>query len=234
MIRKRQLLPCPEDCPPRMYGLMAECWQESPQRRPRFKDIHTRLRAWEGLSSHASSTTPSGGNTTTQTTSLSASPVSNLSNPRYANYMYPAPGLPQGQIAGYVAAPMPQNQRYIPVNGYPIPPGYAAFPAAHFQPQGPPRVIQHCPPPKSRSPSSASGSTSTGHVTSVPSTGSNQDANTPLLAHCMTISNLPGAGAVPVFGHMSQKAVAMDPSQAALLIDSNRHMYSDSVITADL
>ncbi|XP_015211159.1 inactive tyrosine-protein kinase transmembrane receptor ROR1 [Lepisosteus oculatus] len=234
MVRKRQLLPCPEDCPPRMYGLMTECWQENPSRRPRFKDIHTRMRTWEGISSHASSTTPSGGNATTQTTSLSASPVSNLSNPRYANYIHIPQGIPQGQIAGFMTAQMPQNQRFIPVNGYPIPTGYAAFPAAHFQPQGPPRVIQHCPPPKSRSPSSASGSTSTGHVTSVPSTGSNHDANTPLLAHCMTLSNLPSGAAVPVFGHMNQKPMPIDPTQATLLSDSNRHMYSESVITADL
>ncbi|XP_048833349.1 LOW QUALITY PROTEIN: inactive tyrosine-protein kinase transmembrane receptor ROR1 [Brienomyrus brachyistius] len=234
MVRKRQLLPCPEDCPPRMYGLMAECWQEGPARRPRFKDIHARLRAWEGLSSHGSSTSPSAGNATTQTTSLSASPVSNLSSPRYAGYIYPAQGLPPGQIAGFVAAPMPQNQRFIPVNGYPIPPGYAAFPAAHFQPQGPPRLLQHCPPPKSRSPSSASGSTSTGHVTSVPSTGSAHDANTPLLSHCMTLSGMPAAGAVPVFNHMTQKALQMDSTQASLLADSTRHKYTESVITADL
>ncbi|XP_064188000.1 inactive tyrosine-protein kinase transmembrane receptor ROR1 [Anguilla rostrata] len=230
MVRKRQLLPCPEDCPPRMYGLMTECWQEGPARRPRFKDIHTRLRTWEGLSSHTSSTTPSGGNATTQTTSLSASPVSNLSNPRYAGYIYPAQGLAPGQI-GFMAAPMAQNQRFIPVNGYPIPPGYAAFPAAHFQPQGPPRVVQHCPPPKSRSPSSASGSTSTGHVASIPSTGSNQDANTPLLSHCVALSGMPQG---PVFGHVNQKGLQMDPTQTALLADSSRHMYSESVITADL
>lgn len=252
MVRKRQLLPCPEDCPPRVFGLMTECWQEGPTRRPRFKDIHGRLRAWEGLSSHASSSTPSGGggNATTQTTSLSASPVSNLSNPRYATaagYLYPAQGMPvQGhpghQMAGWTpmthGAPMAQNQhqRFIPVNGYPIPPGYAAFPAAHFQAQGPPRVVQHLPPPKSRSPSSASGSTSTGHVTSVPSTGSNQDANTPLLSHCVAISALPGGGTMQVYGHMSQKALQqMDPSQtSALLADANRLMYSESVITADL
>ncbi|XP_041705250.1 inactive tyrosine-protein kinase transmembrane receptor ROR1-like [Coregonus clupeaformis] len=252
MVRKRQLLPCPEDCPPRVFGLMTECWQEGPTRRPRFKDIHGRLRAWEGLSSHASSSTPSGGggNATTQTTSLSASPVSNLSNPRYAaaaGYLYPAqgmpaPGHPGHQMAGWTpmthGAPMAQNQhqRFIPVNGYPIPPGYAAFPAAHFQAQGPPRVVQHLPPPKSRSPSSASGSTSTGHVTSVPSTGSNQDANTPLLSHCVAISALPGGGTMQVYGHMSQKALQqMDPSQtSALLADANRLMYSESVITADL
>ncbi|KAM6962981.1 inactive tyrosine-protein kinase transmembrane receptor ROR1 isoform 2-T2 [Aplochiton taeniatus] len=246
MARKRQLLPCPEDCPARIYGLMTECWQEGPGRRPRFKDIHGRLRAWEGVSSHASSSTPSGGggNATTQTTSLSSSPVSNLSNPRYATaagYLYPAQGMPgpgqMGHMAGWtpMAAPIPQNQRFIPVNGYPIPQGYAAFPAAHFQPQPPPRVVQHLPPPKSRSPSSASGSTSTGHVTSVPSTGSNHDANTPLLSHCVAISALPGGGTMQVYGHMSQKAMQMDPSHTAMLVDSNRLIhYGDSVITADL
>lgn len=238
MVRKRQLLPCPDDCPPRVYTLMNECWQEGPARRPRFKDIHARLRAWEGLSSHASSSTPSGGNATTQTTSLSASPVSNLSSPRYAGYIYGAPqGLPAGQIAGFVAAPMPQNQRFIPVNGYAIPPGYTAFPAAHFaSAQAPTRVLQHCPPPKSRSPSSASGSTSTGHVTSVPSTGSNHDANTPLLSHCVTLAPVANvqSGTVSMFGHMAQKGLPMDPAQASLLADSNRLMYSESVITADL
>lgn len=229
---------------------MTECWQEGPARRTRFKDIHNRLRAWEGLSSHASSSTPSGGggNATTQTTSLSASPVSNLSNPRYAaaaaaaaGYLYPAQAIPSpGQMAAIPAwAPMamPQtHQRFIPVNGYPIPPGYAAFPA-HFPPPVPPtRVIQHhLPPPKSRSPSSASGSTSTGHVSGVPSTtGSNHDANTPLLSHCI----MPGSGGGPVqmYGQVSQKGVGqLDRSQTALLAaDSDVLMYNDSVITADL
>ncbi|TVK90660.1 Inactive tyrosine-protein kinase transmembrane receptor ROR1 [Bagarius yarrelli] len=238
MVRKRQLLPCPDDCPPRVYTLMNECWQEGPARRPRFKDIHSKLRAWEGLSSHASSSTPSGGNATTQTTSLSASPVSNLSSPRYAGYIYGAPqGIPAGQIAGFVAASMPQNQRFIPVNGYAIPPGYTAFPAAHFaSAQAPTRVLQHCPPPKSRSPSSASGSTSTGHVTSVPSTGSNHDANTPLLSNCVTLTPVATMQGAPMsmFGHMAQKGIAIDPAQASLLAESNRLMYSESVITADL
>ncbi|XP_029906306.1 inactive tyrosine-protein kinase transmembrane receptor ROR1 isoform X2 [Myripristis murdjan] len=250
MVRKKQLLPCPEDCPPRMYGLMTECWQEGPARRPRFKDIHARLRAWEGLSSHASSSTPSGGggNATTQTTSLSASPVSNLSNPRYAaaaaaGYLYPAQGLPtpgqMGQIPAWTPMAVPQtHQRFIPVNGYPIPPGYAAFPA-HFPPQAPPtRVVQHhLPPPKSRSPSSASGSTSTGHVSGVPSTtGSNQDANTPLLSHCVVPSGVGGAG--QMYGQVSPKGVVQldHTSQTSALLgtDSSILMYNDSVITADL
>ena len=121
------------------------------------------------------------------------------------------------------------------MNGYPSPPGSAACPEESSPPQAAPRVVQHLPPPKSRSPSSASGSTSTGHVTSVPSTGSNHDANTPLLSHCVAISALPGGGTMQVYGHLSQKALQLDPSQtSALLADSNRLMYSDSVMTADL
>ena len=30
MVRSRQLLPCPEDCPSRMYAFMVECWHELP------------------------------------------------------------------------------------------------------------------------------------------------------------------------------------------------------------
>jgi receptor tyrosine kinase-like orphan receptor 1 len=51
MIRSRQLLPCPEDCPSRMYAFMVECWHEVPSRRPPFSEIHQRLRHWEGFSS---------------------------------------------------------------------------------------------------------------------------------------------------------------------------------------
>lgn len=229
---------------------MTECWQEGPARRPRFKDIHVHLRAWEGLSSHASSSTPSGGggNATTQTTSLSASPVSNLSNPRYAaaaaaaaGYLYPAQAIPAPGQMGAVPAWTPMavtqtHQRFIPVNGYPIPPGYAAFPA-HFAPPAPPtRVIQHhLPPPKSRSPSSASGSTSTGHVSGVPSTtGSNHDANTPLLSHCIMPGS--GGGSAQVYGQISQKGMVDHVSQTSALLtpDSDVLMYNDSVITADL
>ena len=49
MIRSRQLLPCPEDCPSRMYAFMVECWHEVPGRRPAFPEIHGRLRQREGV-----------------------------------------------------------------------------------------------------------------------------------------------------------------------------------------
>lgn len=46
MIRSRQLLPCPEDCPSSIYSLMIECWNEVPSRRPQFPEINGRLCMW--------------------------------------------------------------------------------------------------------------------------------------------------------------------------------------------
>ena len=47
MIRARQILPCPEDCPSRLYSMMVECWHEVPSRRPQFKEIYARLKIWK-------------------------------------------------------------------------------------------------------------------------------------------------------------------------------------------
>jgi receptor tyrosine kinase-like orphan receptor 1 len=47
MIRGRQILPCPEECPARIYALMVETWHEVPTRRPCFKEIHQRLCQWQ-------------------------------------------------------------------------------------------------------------------------------------------------------------------------------------------
>ncbi|XP_033636995.1 inactive tyrosine-protein kinase transmembrane receptor ROR1-like [Asterias rubens] len=49
MIRTRHILPCPSGCPPHMYVLMTECWNEAPNLRPHFKAINARLRSWEAL-----------------------------------------------------------------------------------------------------------------------------------------------------------------------------------------
>lgn len=45
MIRKRQLLACPPNCPTQVYSLMVECWHEQSVRRPAFSEINYRLRA---------------------------------------------------------------------------------------------------------------------------------------------------------------------------------------------
>jgi serine/threonine protein kinase len=47
MIRDRQLLLIPVECPKRAYALMLECWHEIPLQRPTFSEILNRLRNWE-------------------------------------------------------------------------------------------------------------------------------------------------------------------------------------------
>lgn len=59
MVRQRQLLPCPANCPAHIYAMMRECWQEMPTTRPGFHDLHTRLRSWQAV--HARDTTLAGG-----------------------------------------------------------------------------------------------------------------------------------------------------------------------------
>ncbi|KAH9413899.1 Inactive tyrosine-protein kinase transmembrane receptor ror1 [Dermatophagoides pteronyssinus] len=49
MVRSRQLLPCPTGCPQHIYAMMLECWQETPNQRPIFHDLHSRLRSWEAV-----------------------------------------------------------------------------------------------------------------------------------------------------------------------------------------
>lgn len=61
MVRSRQLLACPSECPSRIYSLMVECWSEVPLRRPTFTEIHNRLRSWEGLASVGAPSSSIGG-----------------------------------------------------------------------------------------------------------------------------------------------------------------------------
>ncbi|XP_043943956.1 tyrosine-protein kinase transmembrane receptor ROR2 [Protopterus annectens] len=184
MIRNRQVLPCPDDCPAWVYTLMLECWNEFPARRPRFKDIHTRLRTWESLSNYNSSAPTSGASNTTQTSSLSTSPISNVSNARYVGPKQKAQPFPQPQflpMKGQIRPMVPQPQIYIPVNGYqPMQPmTYGAY-LPNFYPmqipvQMPPQQMPQQIVQKAGSHHSGSGSTSTGYVTTAPSNASMTD-----------------------------------------------------------
>ncbi|XP_015221226.1 tyrosine-protein kinase transmembrane receptor ROR2 isoform X1 [Lepisosteus oculatus] len=178
MVRNRQVLPCPDDCPAWIYTLMLECWNEFPVRRPRFKDIHTRLRTWESLSNYNSSAQTSGASNTTQTSSLSTSPVSNVSTARYVGPKQKTQPFPQPQfipMKGQIR-PMVPPQLYIPVNGYQPMPAYGAY-LQNFYPmqipmQMPPQQMHPQMVPKAGSHHSGSGSTSTGYVTTAPSNAS--------------------------------------------------------------
>uniref|UniRef100_A0A0N7ZBW8 Tyrosine-protein kinase receptor n=2 Tax=Scylla olivacea TaxID=85551 RepID=A0A0N7ZBW8_SCYOL len=124
MIRSRHLLPCPEDCPPRIYALMVECWHEAPNRRPTFREIHGRLRSWQGLdngglagtlsgsvSGHSgsqhSSTGPSNNTGSTNLSSNTHPP--HLQRPFHPGAHYPPPGPPHSPAYStpYQPAPPP-------------------------------------------------------------------------------------------------------------------------------
>ncbi|MGH0178526.1 UNVERIFIED_CONTAM: hypothetical protein FKN15_077728 [Acipenser sinensis] len=176
MVRNRQVLPCPDDCPAWIYTLMLECWNEFPARRPRFKDIHTRLRTWESLSNYNSSAQTSGASNTTQTSSISTSPVSNVSAARYVGPKQKTQSFPQPQfipMKGQIRPMHPPPQLYIPMNGYQPMPAYGAY-LQNFYPmqipmQMPPQQMHPQMIPKPGSHHSGSGSTSTGYVTTAPS-----------------------------------------------------------------
>ncbi|VDO82894.1 unnamed protein product [Haemonchus placei] len=50
LIANRHLLECPQNCPTNIYGLMIECWNANPERRPTFSEIHSRLQSWSVVS----------------------------------------------------------------------------------------------------------------------------------------------------------------------------------------
>uniref|UniRef100_G1QHZ8 Receptor tyrosine kinase like orphan receptor 2 n=1 Tax=Nomascus leucogenys TaxID=61853 RepID=G1QHZ8_NOMLE len=202
MIRNRQVLPCPDDCPAWVYALMIECWNEFPSRRPRFKDIHSRLRAWGNLSNYNSSAQTSGASNTTQTSSLSTSPVSNVSNARYVGPKQKAPPFPQPQfipVKGQIRPMVPPPQLYIPVNGYQPVPAYGAYLPNFYPVQIPMQMApQQVPPqmvPKPSSHHSGSGSTSTGYVTTAPSNTSVADRAALLSEGAEDAQNTPEDGA---------------------------------------
>ncbi|KAG5445721.1 Inactive tyrosine-protein kinase transmembrane receptor ror1 [Clonorchis sinensis] len=47
LIQTKQLLPCPNNCLPPVYSLMASCWHEKPEQRPSFKDCFHQLSYWQ-------------------------------------------------------------------------------------------------------------------------------------------------------------------------------------------
>uniref|UniRef100_A0A3Q3AHC7 Receptor tyrosine kinase-like orphan receptor 2 n=1 Tax=Kryptolebias marmoratus TaxID=37003 RepID=A0A3Q3AHC7_KRYMA len=183
MVRSQQLLSCPDDCPTWIFTLMLECWSELPARRPRFKDIHSRLRSWDNLSIYNSPAQTSGTSNTTQTSSLSTSPVSNvsMSTANTSRYTSPKKSSPFNQpqfmpVKGQMHRPIMSPQLFIPVNGYHPLPAYPYL--QNFYPvqipMAMPQQQMHHPPQvnKAGSHHSGSGSTSTGYVTTVPSSTS--------------------------------------------------------------
>ncbi|KAH9517899.1 Inactive tyrosine-protein kinase transmembrane receptor ror1 [Dermatophagoides farinae] len=83
MVRSRQLLPCPSGCPQHIYAMMLECWQETPNQRPAFHDLHSRLRSWEAV--HARDGRDKMNNNNTQSQSTNPNCRSGLGSVRHYN-----------------------------------------------------------------------------------------------------------------------------------------------------
>ncbi|XP_014668164.1 PREDICTED: inactive tyrosine-protein kinase transmembrane receptor ROR1-like [Priapulus caudatus] len=102
MVRGHQILPCPDDCPARVYALMVECWHEVPTRRPSFKELYARLRAWDAGNAAAAAVALAGGSvahsSSTQHSSNGPSVHTGSTN-LSASQSPPPAGLPQHPAA---------------------------------------------------------------------------------------------------------------------------------------
>lgn len=92
MIRSRHLLRCPEDCPPHIYSLMVETWNELPNKRPSFAELHTRLRNWKAVYSNPSSAIPS--NTSADSQSMKSVGTSSSQHHNFAGHTRPPTHYP--------------------------------------------------------------------------------------------------------------------------------------------
>ncbi|KAK2119478.1 Tyrosine-protein kinase transmembrane receptor ror2 [Saguinus oedipus] len=218
---------CPDDCPSWVYALMIECWNEFPSRQSCFKDIHSRLRAWGNLSNYNSSAQTLGASNTTQTSSLSTSPVSNVSNDCYVGSKQKAPPFPQPQfmpMKGQIRPMVPPPQLYIPVNSYQPVPAYGAYLPNFYLVQIPMQMApQQVPPqmlPKPSSHHSGSGSSSTGYVTTAPSNTSMADRAALLSEGTKDAQNAPEDGTqIPVQEAEEEKECSVPETE--LLGDSD-------------
>ncbi|KAK6618580.1 hypothetical protein RUM43_012971 [Polyplax serrata] len=114
MIRSRQLLPCPEDCPSRIYSLMVECWHEVPSRRPHFPELHARLNAWCMESTRVVNYSPNsqGMWSTMDETSFRGTTCSSNSNTSHKSSTNPSNKTQSTQVSGPPVRPqMPAPHR---------------------------------------------------------------------------------------------------------------------------
>lgn len=109
MIRSRQILRCPEDCPPQIFQLMMECWHELPNKRPTFMELHTRLRNWKAVYSNPSSHSGQGSDSHSQKSSGNSSSQRPL--PTKPGPGFPLPPPPRTPLNHY-----PMTQPNTPVS----------------------------------------------------------------------------------------------------------------------
>uniref|UniRef100_A0A1I8GYD6 Ig-like domain-containing protein n=1 Tax=Macrostomum lignano TaxID=282301 RepID=A0A1I8GYD6_9PLAT len=103
LVRKRQLLACPPDCPPRLYSLMLECWTQPMVHRVSATEICNRLRQLQAEVLVELSTSSQGSSGNTNSTAFSGErPMGQLAQPASQRVIpVPVPQLsPPGSSAG--------------------------------------------------------------------------------------------------------------------------------------
>ncbi|XP_069694421.1 tyrosine-protein kinase transmembrane receptor Ror-like isoform X3 [Periplaneta americana] len=199
MIRSRQLLPCPEDCPSRLYTLMIECWHEVPSRRPQFPEINSRLRSWWASSPNtcgylgnyhsagspdvsSSNWTPPGAGVSAPGTFLTSGggAASSYSGGSQKSSTGPSNKTGSTQLSVNISTPLsrPQPSPSMVASSSVKPPFNPALTQAHSQPNTPSHIQPHG--PNLRGPSSSSmpnrqspGSANQPGISSQPSSQSN-------------------------------------------------------------
>ncbi|KAL7299022.1 hypothetical protein TKK_0008118 [Trichogramma kaykai] len=127
MIRSRQLLPCPEDCPTMIYSLMIECWHEVANRRPQFPEIHHRLHNWyvnqTYLSDFCNETITSYSSSSHKSTNKTNS--TQLSSPLYKSDSLNKNHQQQTTLNHQQQQQQQQQQQHVFSNGTPAKMGYS-------------------------------------------------------------------------------------------------------------
>lgn len=157
MIRAHQVLPCPTECPAQVYALMVDCWNEMPQRRPRFSKVHSQLRVWKAeIQTHANRQYNVGHSNSSQSNSGHASQPSSStpSNNTGVTAMTTGNNFTQEQPPSYYnfANRQPPN----PLSPLPPPP------VVPYYNQGAPQCVRPSPPASATSHKSSSASQCSG------------------------------------------------------------------------
>lgn len=139
VVRARQILPSPEECPTRMYGLMVECWHENPGRRPTFREIHARLRAWKTevlmLNPHWSLSQSQSAHSGSHQSSTSGPSHHSSTGPSNTTAMTGLTGSSGGSDPSTMSHPMMMQQ----------PPNYPDTTRVHYYPNLGPQQMQQYP-----------------------------------------------------------------------------------------
>ena len=125
MVRVHQVLPCPAECPAQVYALMVDCWNETPQRRPRFTKVLSQLRVWKAeIQTHTQqqcSGAQTHNNSSGQTSQQSSSAQSNNTGVTGVTNNYTQDQLPPSYY-NHQHPPQPYHNQPQGVYGLPSPP----------------------------------------------------------------------------------------------------------------